>query len=74
MAKKKDNIRAIVAKSVALKHGVRTDFFYKVVRGDREDDELLADAFDLEKAIKNTIEAYRTNRLIEAVGNLHLFN
>ena len=72
--KHRDNIRAIVAKTVAEKHGVKTNQFYKVVRGDRDNDEVLADAFDLEKAIKQTIEAYQNNNLLRAVNALVSFN
>ena len=74
MTKKKDNLRAIVAKEVAEKHGIKTNHFYKVVRGDRNNDELLADAFDLEQSIKQVIVDYKNNRLLTCVNELVPFN
>lgn len=74
MSKGKDNIRAIVAKSVSEKHGIKTNHFYKVVRGDRNNDELLADAFDLEQCIKQVLNDYKENRLLTAVEELVPFN
>lgn len=70
MASKKDNIKAIVAKEVASKHGIKTNHLYKVIRGDRDNDEVLADVFDLKQAIEDTIEAYQNNKLFQAVTEL----
>ena len=72
--KNKDVKRTLLVKEVARKNGISKRTVERCIEGTRNNDEVVADYDDLNRAIENTIEAYQNNRLMAAVKQLVPFN
>lgn len=66
----RDNKRAYLIKKVAQKHGVSKSLVEKCVAGTRNNDEILSDLDDLNRAVDALIEDYQNNKLMHAVKDL----
>lgn len=74
MAGEKDNLKALVVSKVVAKTGVTKDFVYKVTAGDRENETILDEFFDLKTRIEDAVDDYMNTPLMAAVKELVPFN
>ncbi len=74
MAAKKDNLKAFVVKKVVAKTGVSEETVYKVTAGDRENETVLDEYFDLKTRIEFVVDDYMNTPLLAAVNELVPFN
>ncbi len=68
----RDNQKAMIVKKLAAKHNVGTNEIYKILRGDRDNDAVLADYIEMRDAIQESIEKVQRNPLMQAVRSLDL--
>lgn len=68
--KTRDNKRAFLIKKVAQKHGIKPRTVERYIQGVRENDEVLADYDDLNRAVDALIEDFQNNKLMHAVKEL----
>lgn len=64
--KERNGLRAGIVKKVAAKYGLSKDAVYKIIRGDRQNDDVFADYMAM-KEIADNIEKIQDNPLMEAV-------
>lgn len=48
----RDNQKALLVKKLAIKHGVKTDYIYKVLSGDRNDEVIFEDYMKCDEAME----------------------
>ena len=51
----KDNKKALIVKKLAEKHGVKPNMVYKVLAGDRNNDEILGDYLEMSEELDNLL-------------------
>lgn len=53
---KYDKLKATIIKILATKRGVSEDYMYKVLRGDRKDDEIVREYEEARETLVNAVE------------------
>lgn len=70
----KDAKKTLIVKEIAAKHRVSKAFVYMVVAGDKENEDILDDFFELKEGIDAEIEKIQNNPLMASVKELIPFN